>query len=361
MYFTSRHLQPRALRCAALLLLWLPCTVVANDPVPVSVAMPEQTSVAQTLRLSGSLSAEKSARLSPRVDGLVAQVAVDAGSRVTQGDVLLHLDSAIATHEQSEATAATSEAQAAMAEARRLLGEAERLRGQNHISATEVAGRKANLALATAAFNAALAREKTAAERLQRHQLPAPFDGVVSAKMTEVGEWVSRGTPVLELVAIDQVRLDVMAPQERFADISKNTAVTVISDALPAVRLTGRITALVPVSDAARAFLVRVVVDDNKVTLLPGTSATALFDLASEQQSGLLVPRDALLRHPDGGQSLFVVSNGRAERRIVSTGREGDQGVVILSGIDAGEAVVIRGNEVLRDGQAVTIVDGNRS
>lgn len=349
--------------CAVFLMpLLLLNPAVADDPAPVSVAMPQQASVADTLRLSGSLSAERSARLSTRVDGLVAQINVDAGSRVEPGDILLALDPAIASLEQAEANAATAEAQAALTETRRLLDEALRLRQQNHISATEVAMRQANLAIATAAYNAARAREKTAAELLQRHQLPAPFAGVISARLTEVGEWVSRGTPVLELVALDQVRLDVMAPQERFADISNKTTVTVISDALPAQRLTGRITALVPVSDsAARAFLVRVVVEDTRVELLPGTSATAVFDLGDQQQSGLLVPRDALLRHPDGGQSLFVVNNGRAERRMVSTGSEGQQGVVILSGINAGEAVVIRGNEVLRDGQAVTVIDGNRS
>ena len=69
--------------------------VYADDLTPVSTTLPKQSSIAQTLSLSGSLTAEKRALLSPRVDGLVAEVLVDAGSEVKKGQVLLKLDPAI--------------------------------------------------------------------------------------------------------------------------------------------------------------------------------------------------------------------------------------------------------------------------
>lgn len=349
-------------RCFKGLILWsliaLPITAGADDLTPVAITLPQQSAVTDTLKLSGSLTAEKRAMLSPRVDGLVAEVLVDAGSKVEKGDTLIKLDPAIARQQYAQAQAASTEAQAARNEARRLVNEAESLRQKNYISESELANRKSNLALTDASLLAAKAAESTALEQLRRHQLPAPFSGVISAKMTEAGEWINRGTAVLELVAIDKVRLDVKVPQERFTEINKDNPVSVIPDVYPDRRLPGKISAIVPVSDPqARAFLVRIVVDISDINLLPGTSATAEIGLNGGEGKKLLIPRDALLLHPDGGYSVFVVNNGIAERRQVRIGQESQSGVSIVEGLEQHEQVVIRGNEVLRNEQKVTITN----
>jgi RND family efflux transporter MFP subunit len=339
------------------LLLVSPAQAYADDVTPVTTAKPSLSTIAETLSLSGSLTAERRAMLSPRVDGLVAEVMVDAGSQVKQGDVLLRLDTAITRQQLAQARAATAEAEAARKEARRLVDEADSLRDKNYISASELANRESSLALAEASLLAARAAENTVQEQLRRHELPAPFSGVISAKMSEAGEWINRGTAVLELVATDAVRLDVKVPQERFAQIDQNSPVEVIPDVYPDRRLPGKINAIVPVSDPqARAFLVRVVVDTSDIDLLPGTSATAVIGLNGEGgQQKLIVPRDALLLHPDGGYSVFVVKDGTAHRRQVEIGQQGQAGISILKGIEPTDRVVVRGNEVLRDGQAVEL------
>src|SRR5690606_37568173 len=146
-------------------------------------------------------------------------------SQVKQGDILLRQDNALAQQDYARAKAATVEATAARNEARRLVKEAESLRHKNYISESEIANRRSNESLAEAALVAAQAEQASALEQLQRHDLPAPFSGAISVKMTEAGEWVDRGTAVLELVAIDAVRLDVKVPQERFAEITPNSPV----------------------------------------------------------------------------------------------------------------------------------------
>ena len=329
---------------------------LAQDSVPVTVAKPARSDIAQTLRLSGSLTAEHRASLSPRVDGLVTELLVDTGSRVTEGDLLLRLDPTLAQLELARTRAAKQEAIARRDEARRLLDEALRLREKQHISASEVAERQANLALAEAALSAAEAERAVAAEILARHDLPAPFTGVISARHTDAGEWVGRGDTVLELVALEPVRMEVMVPQEQFSAVNSQTSVSIIPDSAPALTLDGRITARVPVSDsAARAFLVRIIVEKPETVLLPGTSATAVFQLPGSDGAQLTVPRDSLLRQPDGGYSLFVVEDGTARRVPVTIGASGPEGVAVLQGIGANDQVVIRGNEVLRDGQPVRI------
>lgn len=325
---------------------------------PVSVSKPIVAESAETLTLSGSLTAERRALLSPRVDGLVKEVLVDAGYRVKQGDVLLRQDPAIARQQLEQTRAATSEAQASVDEAERLVKEAKRLRGDNYISATELANRESNFALSQAALAAARAMQNTAAEELSRHELPAPFSGVISAKMTEAGEWVNRGDQVLELVALEPVRLDVNVPQERFSEITTDSRVEILPDALPSRKLSGKITALVPVSNAqARSFLVRIIVDSEDVNLLPGTSASAVIYMSGDKDKGYRVPRDAVLRHPDGGRSVFIVDgDNKAQRRSVSVSSESSDGIIITQGLTAEDRVVVRGNEVLQDNDDVEII-----
>lgn len=338
----------------------------------VVVASSTPADFGEQFTISGTLTAERSTRLSPRVDGLVAKMHVDAGDRVGRGQVLMELDPAVGRQALSRVRAQAAEAAAAVAESERLYEEARRLGKDQYIAASQVAAREAELQLARAALSSARASEREQAELVQRHALPAPFAGVIAEKMAEVGEWVQRGTPVLALVATDRVRLDVQVPQERYADIDQDAEVTVVADALGDQPLRARVGAKVPVTDpGARTFLLRLLVEDPQGRLLPGTSARAEFALPA-REAALAVPRDALLRQPDGGYSLFVVEEagegqraGEAERdaglvarqRTVTVLRDQGDMAAVTEGLQPGERVVVRGNEALRDGQAVRLVE----
>jgi RND family efflux transporter MFP subunit len=351
--------------CRAAAAALLACVPVAlawpQEAVPVAVVVPRVAQVTEELRLTGTLTAERSARLSPRVDGLVARVRVDAGDRVAAGAALIELDSTVAALALERAKAGSAEARARSEEALRLAEEARRLVAERHLPRTELARREADAKLAAAALVAIEASEREQAELLKRHTVPAPFAGVVARRLTDVGEWVARGTPVIELVATDRVRLDVQAPQERFGSIREDAPVRVFAASLGGESMPGRVVARVPVSDpSARTFLVRVLVDGAAGRLLPGTSATAVIGLPGAQKA-LVIPRDALLPYPDGSHSVFVVrddgsSGSTAVERPVKLGRGGAQ-VEILDGIEPGDRVVVRGNERLRNGQAVRITD----
>lgn len=331
-------------------------------PVPVIVVEPRQAPLVEQLRLTGTVTADHSAELSPRVDGLVARLYVDAGDAVRQGEVLLEVDAEMARLALSRAQAVATEAAVQDAEARRLVEEARRLVAERHLPATELARREAAAQLASAGLATARAAEKEQQEIVRRHRLPAPFAGVIARRMASLGEWVQRGTPVFELVATDRVRLDLQAPQESFARIPAEAAVRVRSALEPEREFAGRISARVPVgSGNARTLLVRVVVDEAAGGLLPGTSATAEIDLP-QPGSALLVPRDALLRYPDGSYTVFVVTDPdgepKAAERKVRLGRGGDP-VEVVEGLAPGERVVVRGNETLRNGQPVRIAGGS--
>lgn len=354
---------PQLARLAGFLLVALSWPAIAQQPgvaAPVSVTVPRSASIGQELRLAGTLTAERSARVSPRVDGLVARLQVDAGDRVKAGATLLELDATVATLALRRAEANAAEARGRLAEARRLLSEGRRLVAERHLPQTELGRRESEVELAAAALAASEATQREQAELVRRHVLPAPFSGVVARRLTDVGEWVSRGDPVFELVATDRVRLDVQVPQERYASLTPDARVSVLPDALPGSELKGRILAKVPVTDPTlRTFLVRILVEDAAAQLPPGTSATAVIALAGRGEA-LILQRDALNRYPDGSYSVFVVVEEAgvpvARERRVRIGRSASE-VEVLEGLSPGDRVIVRGNETLRDGQSVRIVD----
>ena len=325
------------------------------------VVSPSQQQAVSEIRLSGSLVAARRASLSPRVDGLVEQVLVDAGAKVDAGALLLKLDASLEQFELARLAANLEEASADADESQRLVDEAQRLTRDNHLPKTELALRQAALAAAKARLEAARAARSVQRQRVQWHQLPAPFAGVIVDKMTESGEWVTRGTPVLELVATEDLYLDVQVPQSQYGALSENTQVVIRPDISSQETVPARIEAQVPVADSvSRTFRVRLVATEPHPALLPGASATAIFTLTNQDQSVTMVPRDAILRNPDGGFSLFTVEEREgqllARRQRVTLGRESGSEVAVLSGLPTQARVVIRGNEVLRNDQPVKLV-----
>jgi RND family efflux transporter MFP subunit len=347
--------------CATLLLgaLALSTAHAQDEPQSVRVVRAESGGIGESLALTGTLTAVRDAGLSPRIDGLVSDIEVDAGSRVQRGDVLLRLDDALARAAVDQAEAMLAAASAQRDEATRRVGEAEPLVEARSLPRTELEARRAALASAEAGRAAAAAELAQRREELRRHVLTAPFDGVIAERMSEVGEWVLRGSAVMRLVALSPIRLDVQVPQERFDAIDGDIAASIEPDMHQGEQLPARIEARVPVGDgSARSFLLRLTADTGDLTLLPGTSARARFSLPAS--AGVRIPRDALLRHADGGYSVFIAAGDppRAQRRNLRLGRDADGQVEVLEGLEAGVQVVVRGNEGLREGQPLRLLEG---
>lgn len=346
--------------CVALGLLGA-AAAAAQSQARVSVETPELAEFGERFSLTGTISAERSARLSPRVDGLIAEVLVDAGDEVAAGDVLLRQDDAVARQALARLQAQAAEAQAQVNESNRLLAEARQLVQKNFVPASQVATRQADLNLAEAALASARAAQREQAELVARHQLPAPFAGVVAAKLAETGEWVQRGTPVLDLIDLDSLRIDVQVPQERYAELQAGADYSLLPDALGSKRVPAQLMALLPVIDpSARTFLLRLRPQQGDQSLLAGGSTRVEIALPAREPA-LAISRDALLRRPDGSHTLFVVERVQgggwvARERGVRVLRDAGTRVAIADGLQASDQVVVRGNEALRDGQAVEVV-----
>ncbi|MEM1080379.1 MAG: efflux RND transporter periplasmic adaptor subunit [Pseudomonadota bacterium] len=336
----------------------------AQSTVPVSVVIPESVAATERAELTGSFTARRSAELSAQTAGLVQTLHVDVGDTVAAGDVLLALDTSLAELGVARAEATVQERQASLDEAQRLFDEGQRLVQDRFVPETEVQAREAGVGIAEAALISAQADLATARERLRQHRVTAPFDGVIADRAAEIGEWIETGTAVMELVTVDQLWLDIRAPQQYWNSLDTDARARVSVDALGSETLAARVHTRVPVKDPdARTFLVRLVLDQPDARLTPGMSATARFEWSDGGQV-LRIPRDAITRYPDGTLTVWVVDQRPSSAvvneqaiAVASTGQPlASADLYVTAGLAPGQAIVIRGNELLSEGQPVQVV-----
>jgi RND family efflux transporter MFP subunit len=346
------------------IILWIATTshilAEVEPPSPVVVATAANARIVNRMELTGSVTARRKARLSARTSGLVRKLHVDAGDFVKAGDVLLELDDELAKIALERVTVAREQAEHELTEARRLETEARNLAKTGAFAKSEAQSRETALKVGMTGLRRSEVLESEQKSIIERHRLPAPFDGVISGKLAEEGEWVQTGTPVLELVETGSLRLDIQAPQEIHARLAANPPVTVVLDPFPDRKLAGRLAAIVPVQDeVARTFLARIEMDDPEGLAAPGMSARAVFEFAGKDEV-LQVPRDAVVRFPDGTAKVWIVTGTGAQTlaapRVVRLGQALEGAIEILEGLEPGTRVVVRGNEGLREGQPVEIL-----
>jgi len=354
------HRLPVAVLATALVIMSAGISLAAADRSPLVVVSTAQIdTVIKQVPLTGTVTSARVAELSAAVSGQVEAVNVEVGDRVETGAALIELDREIEQLTLAALRASTRQARAERADARRRYQDAKRLREQKNISENELRLREAEVEIDGATLKQKQAEEQRQQARVDRHTLRAPFSGVISERMTETGEWIEPGSPVLTLVAFDDLRIEFRVPQEFYAGINPQSALSVTLDALPERDFDGTIVAVVPVSDASsRTFLIHVKVDAGDADLTPGMSVHGKLKLTTGRQ-GVVISRDAILRYPDGRVTVWVVNSDSepptvAEKRV-TTGHSFDGLITIRDGIQAGDVIVVRGNESLQEGQQVRV------
>ncbi len=340
-------------------------SALAQNAPPVVVEKPETNAEPAVFRFSGTITAKREADLSPRVAGLVSVADAETGFTAKKGDVLVRLDDTIAEIELREQELALEAALAERANAERRLTEAKQL-GDANFPRTERETRETAFRLSEVAVQQATNALERQREIVQRHQIIAPFDGVVISKSAEVGEWVQTGNPVLHFVGTSELRLDLEVPQEQLDVVLQTQSVSVYLSRKNNQPIAARIEARSPkVNPQTRTFMVRLALDNPPENVKPGMSAEASFRPVPKSGQ-LVISRDAVIRYSDGRTVVWVVQNtngeNRAKLRDVTLGNTRGNRIEVLSGLSESELVVVRGNESLQQDQLVQITDasGNR-
>lgn len=330
----------------------------AQDAIQVDVMYPQTMEHSQTIRLPGTIQTRHHAQLATLETGRVKELMVEVGDVVTKGQALLSLEQDLIKLQVAGAAAEVKTAELNLKEAQRLYDEVQRLSAQQVVAKTLIAERAALLANAEAELARIRASHKVQQERLQRHELKAPFTGVIAERAVDVGEWVAPQTPVLTLVAQSELRLSLEIPQQHFQTLNQpeNVQVRVIPDAAGVNPLTAQLSRLVPVSNVqTRTFTAHIDLSEEQANgLIPGMSATAELTFPDSVKNAIILPQSAIKKHPDGNSSVFVVEDNRAKRLLTGFTSLPDNQVAIY-GLPANQAYIVKGVELLKEGALVAM------
>lgn len=332
--------------------------------VVVDAVRAEET--AQTLPVIGRLVALRAGEVATRIDGRVGQFLVEVGDRVKKGDAVAVLDSDRRQREHQQRLAAVAESKAALDSAKATLAidEQEFYRLQSLRESTafpkaryedkqqEVVRAQSAVAQAAAAVENATALLRLAELTLEDAKIRAPYDGVISLRHIEVGAYAKSGAPIVSMVNDTNLEIEADVPAQRLTGLQPGTLIKVEFDnqktGFAAVR------AIVPEENPlTRTRRVRFVpdLDTRKASYAVGQSAILQLPVDRPREV-VTVHKDAIVKRA-GATLVFVIANGQAQIRPVAIGKEVGNRFEVLSGLKAGEAVVIRGNERLLPGQKV--------
>jgi len=284
----------------------------------------------------GTVRSKQRAVIEAKVSGRLLQYRADPGQLVKSGEQLAELD-------VQEIRAKLEQAKALLDQAQRDLGRQQQLIASNATSQQELDAAAARVKVAAAALN-------EAETMLGYARVTAPFDGVVTRKLADVGDLAMPGKPLLEIEAPNVLRFETDLPESLLERVRLGATLTVTIPSLTKP-LAATISEISPVADAlSRTFPVKL--DLPQATgLRPGQFGRVAVPVAETKL--LLVPRQAVLKR---GQLelVFVVRENRALLRLVKTGISLGEQLEILSGLEPGDAVVTSDASHLSDGQPVT-------
>jgi membrane fusion protein (multidrug efflux system) len=316
--------------------------VAPASPVRVEVAAVLEIPFARGLSAVGSLRSDESVVLRPEVAGRIQTIEFKEGQPVTRGQTLIRLDDSVPRAELAQARANLTLAQSHYRRAVELQGKGFVSQQARDESASTLKVQEAAVALAQA--------------RLDKMTISAPFGGIVGLRSVSVGDYVNQGQDLAPLEAIDPLKVDFRVPEMYLSKVGVGQQLTLRLDALPGQERQGLVYAVSPLVDAGgRSILLRATVANKDAVLRPGMFARV--QLLFNQDKALVAPEAAL--SPSGEtQYVYRIKDGRAERREVTIGERREGRVEILTGVAAGDKLVVAGMQRVTDGATVDVVGG---
>lgn len=320
-------------------------------PVPVAIAEAVRKSVPVRVQAIGNVEAYTSVSVKSRVDGQILEVHFREGQEVRKGEVLFRIDPRPfeAALKQAEAQAlrdVASRNQAASQERRY-----QELLDKNFVSKDAYAQYRTNAQTAEATSKASQAAVENARLNLEYTVIRSPIDGYVGRALLQAGNMV-KANDTVSLVVINQVRpiyVSFAVPEQQLASIRRYMAAAPLevsvstSDARHLPLATGRLAFVDNAVDTSTGTIrLRAVFDNRDLALWPGQFVAASLRLY-EQEDAIMVPAAAVQTGPQGEFVFVYKPDATAEVRKVTVARSEGDGVVIASGLAAGEKVVTRG------------------
>ncbi len=295
--------------------------------------------LAEDYTYSGTFEPNKETKLSAEVQGKINSVLVDAGSYVTKGQTLIQLDNALL---KLQLQAAEVQVEGFDADVKRYT-----------ILANADAVQRVQLEKSELALKAAKIQQATLTEQINKTSIKAPFDGIVTAKLTEEGAFAAPGMPLLQITDISQLRFTVNVPESEIKKFKVNQIYEVKADVIPENTLKGKIALIGSKANMGSSFPVQFIVANTAdMRIKSGMFGKAII-ANTKQEKGLVIPSSAVQ-----GSALqpkvYLVKNGKAALQNISILSRTQNKVVIGSGLTEGDVLITNGFINLFEGANVT-------
>jgi RND family efflux transporter MFP subunit len=324
-----------------------------RPPSPVRYTEAAAHSVRRDIRLPGTVEAKTSSLVASEVEGLVEGLKAHEGQTVRKGQTLVELRRTHLELDLSAAQAELREAEARLKQAKQNLNRSQELFDSQVLSQGQLDDARYEFDAWTGRseqLDADIARINL---DIERSTVKAPFAGIVVAERTDIGEWVGKGQPVVELMSLYELEVRVEVPERHFRELNPGATATVGFEALPGYEVTGRVSSIVPrASSQARTFPIKIKISNKEGRIGAGMLAEVAFPVGESYQA-TVVPKDAVITRGDRRFVYLITGEDTVDMVPVSTGAGVGQWVEVEGSIQPGAKVVTRGNERLSPGQRV--------
>ena len=324
---------------------------------PVLVAPVESLRIEDRIEATGELRAQNAAAVAAQVGGQITKLVRDEGVAAAAGDIVIEIDPERRDLELRNARAMLTQADAQASEAERDLTRIEKLHAEGVAADAKLDSVRTKLRLARSNRDAAGAQLGMAERGARDSTVRAPFAGVVARRYVSEGEFVQPGQKLFDLVALDPIEVEFTLPERDSSRVVMGQPVAVRVAPFPDQVFQAEVSVIAPTIDPlTRTLRVKARISNADGRLRPGLFARA--DLGVAVREGVaMIPEEAVLQRADGAVAYRVVEGTRAERRKIEVGVIREGRVEVSEGLAVGDLVVVRGQDQLVDGAAVSLRD----
>ncbi|GAB3422136.1 efflux RND transporter periplasmic adaptor subunit [Niabella aquatica] len=288
---------------------------------------------------TGTFEPNRETKISAETQGKINSVLVDVGSNVSKGQILIQLDNSLLKL-QLQSVEVQIEGLQDDVNRYTILTEADAVQG--------VQLEKAKLGLKSAKVQKA-----TLKEQINKTTIKAPFNGVVTAKLSEVGAFAAPGVPLLQITDITTLRFTVNVPENDLVQFQNNQTYEISADVYPNISLSGKVTMTGSKANMGNSFPVQFqIANTNQSDIKSGMFGKVRLS-ASKTGQGIVIPSSAIINNENQAQ-VYVVKNGKAVLQAVTTSKNIGNKTVVSDGLNQGDIVITSGFINLFDGANIT-------
>lgn len=317
-------------------------------PVRVSIMTVANDSDKISTEYSGTVVAAETTTVSFAVAGKIKSLSVKEGDKVSKGQVLGKIDA-------GDYENARNIAYAQLAEAQDGYNRLKKLHDANALPAVKWVEMEQKLKQAQ---NAAEMADRTLNDAVLR----SPVSGTISEKMADVGQSILPVQPIYEIVSTDDLQVEVTLTENEISAYNSGDTALVSFNVEGQEKLKGKIISKSVVADPlTRGYTVKISLPATKSKLLPGMLANVVFEETSKVKdkspTGIILPSGTVMLNNDNTRFVWVVKNNKAQRRTVMVDELVATGILVTSGLNPGDTVIISGMQKVGTGSSLEIVD----